>query len=173
MTLEEQDRSLWDGVEIGNAVELLNEVARDLARTGVRPGPYVLQASIAACHAIAPDFAATDFRRIVLLYDEFARSFPSPVVDLNRAVAVAMAEGPAAGLLLVEELDERGVLADYYLLPATRADLLRRLGRTLEAVPHYRRALDSAPSSPERRFLAGRIREVTGGSDPDSRKAPW
>ena len=162
VTLEQQDRTLWDGDAIGEAVALLNGVARDLATEAGRPGPYVLQADIVACHAIAPDFASTDFARIVSLYEELARSFPSPIVDLNRAVAVAMADGPAAGLRLVEELDGRGALAEYHLLHATRADLLRRLGRETEALPPYRRALELAPSAAERRFLSGRIAELGG-----------
>jgi len=165
VTLEHQDRSLWDREAIDGAIELLDGVARDLARTGARPGPYALQASIAACHALAADFAATDFRRIVAFYDELARSFPSPVVELNRAVAVAMAEGPAAGLLLVDELaelDAGGALAEYYLMPATRADLLRRLGRRAEAAAAYHRALELAPSPAERRYLRGRIQECGG-----------
>ena len=160
VTLEQQDRSLWDREAVREGVELLDGVARELVERGVRPGPYVLQASIAACHALAPDFASTDFRRIVTLYEQLARSFPSPIVDLNHAVAVAMAEGPAAGLLLVEELDDRGALADYYLLPATRADLLRRLDRGAEASEAYRRALELAPSPAERRYLRGRIAEL-------------
>jgi RNA polymerase sigma-70 factor (ECF subfamily) len=160
VTLERQDRGLWDRSAIGEAVEVLDDVAGRLQRGVADPGPYVLQARIAACHALAPDFASTDFRRILALYEEFTRSFPSPIVDLNHAVAVAMADGPAEGLRLVDALDARGELAAYYLLPATRADLLRRLGRDAEAASAYHRALDLAPSPAERRYLRGRIAEL-------------
>ena len=123
VTLEEQDRTRWDRAEIDEAARVLRA-----ATDGGPPGPYQLQAAIAACHATAPDPAATDWPMIARLYALLAGLVPSPVVELNRAVAVAMADGPAVGLELIEALGSRG-LAGYYLLPATRADLLRRLGR--------------------------------------------
>ena len=158
VTLEDQDRSLWVEDEIEQGVRALEEALR--AR---RPGPYQLQAAIAACHATAPDAAATDWSEIVALYDQLERYLPSPVVKLNRAVAVAMADGPAAGLALVEELERSGVLDAYHLLPATRADLLRRLGRDEEAAASYRLALELASTDAERRFLGRRLAEAAKG----------
>ncbi len=158
VTLEDQDRSLWVGDDIEQGVRALEEALR--AR---RPGPYQLQAAIAACHATAPDAAATDWSEIVALYDQLERYLPSPVVKLNRAVAVAMADGPAAGLALVEELERSGVLDAYHLLPATRADLLRRLGRDEEASASYRLALELASTDAERRFLGRRLAEAAKG----------
>jgi RNA polymerase sigma-70 factor (ECF subfamily) len=119
-----------------------------------------VQAAIAACHATAPDTASTDWPQIAALYGALARLAPSPVVDLNRAVAVAMAEGIPSGLALVEELAASGRLDGYHLLPATRADLLRRAGRTAEARRAYEEALDLAPAEADRRYLAGRLREL-------------
>jgi RNA polymerase sigma-70 factor, ECF subfamily len=148
--LENQDRARWDHAEIEEGVRL---VAASPGR-----GPYRIQAAIAACHDTAPTAADTDWPTIAALYGELARLVPSPVVELNRAVAVAMADGPAAGLVLVEAL--AGRLDGYHLLPATRADLLRRLGRTDEAARAYREALELAPTDAERRFLAGRLAEV-------------
>jgi RNA polymerase sigma-70 factor (ECF subfamily) len=116
-----------------------------------------MQAAIAACHAEAPVASATDWPQIALLYGRLARIAPGPVVELNRAVAVAMADGPQRGLALVDRLDATGELAGYYLLPATRADLLRRLGRQDEAADAYREALDLASTEPERRYLSGRL----------------
>jgi RNA polymerase sigma-70 factor, ECF subfamily len=159
VTLEDQDRSLWSRAEIEEGVEAL---AAALSRR--QPGPYQVQAAIAACHATAPDAAATDWAEIVGLYEQLDRYLPSPVVRLNRAVAVAMAHGPAAGLALVEELERSGVLENYRLLPATRADLLRRLGRNREAATSYRQALQMAGTDAERRFLARRLEETTGNS---------
>ena len=158
VTLEDQDRSLWVGDEIEQGVRALEEALR--AR---RPGPYQLQAAIAACHATAPDAGATDWSEIVALYDQLERYLPSPVVKLNRAVAVAMADGPAAGLALVEELERSGVLDAYHLLPATRADLLRRLGRDEEAAASYRLALELASTDAERRFLGRRLAKAAKG----------
>jgi RNA polymerase sigma-70 factor (ECF subfamily) len=120
--LEEQDRARWDRDAISEGVDLL-----DAALRLGRPGPYQVQAAIAACHATAAEASATDWAQIASLYGELARVVPSPVVELNRAVAVAMAEGPAEGLAMVEELEASGNLAGYHLLPSTRADLLRRL----------------------------------------------
>jgi RNA polymerase sigma-70 factor, ECF subfamily len=156
VTLEEQDRSLWDGEAIAEGVCLLDAAMR---LGGL--GPYQLQAAIAACHATATRAADTDWARIAALYGELARLVPSPVVRLNRAVAVAMAEGPAAGLELVEALEASGELAGYHLLPATRADLLRRLGRPKEAAAAYREALELAATDAERRYLSRRLSEVT------------
>lgn len=156
VTLENQDRSRWDAKEIDEGVEVL-----DIALRRPRPGPYQLQAAIAACHATAMDATLTDWPQIAALYARLARLVPSAVVELNRAVAVAMAEGPAAGLALVDALAQSGALAGYYLLPATRADLLRRLGRNPEAAACYREALELATTDVERRYLAGRLAEVT------------
>ena len=160
ITLENQERTLWDQVVIREAVGVINDVSRRLTSTGASPGPYFLQASIAGCHATASSVERTDFVRIATLYEVLATSFPSPVVDLNYAVAVSMAEGPAAGLVLVEALDRAGRLGQYYLLPATRADLLRRLGRFDEALYHYHCALDLSVSPTERRYLRARITEM-------------
>jgi RNA polymerase sigma-70 factor (ECF subfamily) len=155
--LEEQDRALWDAAAIGEGVRVLEDA---LLRR--RPGPYQVQAAIAACHATAPTAAGTDWAQIAALYGVLSRLAPSAVVRLNRAVAVGMAEGPAAGLALVERLEAAGELGGYHLLPATRADLLRRLGRAEEAAAAYRAAIGLAPTGAERRYLAGRLAEVTG-----------
>jgi RNA polymerase sigma-70 factor (ECF subfamily) len=155
--LEEQDRALWDREAVAEGVGFLAAAMRLGS-----PGPYQLQAAIAACHATAPEAADTDWAEISRLYGELARLVPSPVVELNRAVAVAMAEGPAAGLALVEELELSGKLKGYRLLPATRADLLRRLGRRIDAVSAYEEALKLAATDAERRYIARRLAEVTG-----------
>lgn len=152
--LEEQDRSLWNSGQIAEGLSLLEEA---LARR--RPGPYQIQAAIAACHASAATATATDWPQIAGLYGRLAAVTGSPVVELNRAVAVGMAEGPEAGLRLVDELEASGALARYHLLPATRADLLRRLGRPAEAALAYARALESATIEAERRHLARRLAE--------------
>jgi RNA polymerase sigma-70 factor, ECF subfamily len=125
-----------------------------------RPGPYQIQAAIVACHATAPTAAATDWNQIAALYDRLANVAPSPVVELNRAVAVAMAHGPAAGLAIVESLATRQSLPDYHLLPAVRADLLRRLHRSDEAARYYGEALSLVKTDSERRFLARRLAEM-------------
>jgi RNA polymerase sigma-70 factor (ECF subfamily) len=151
--LEEQDRSRWDRVMITDGVTAL-----DQALAMRRPGPYQVQAAIAACHATAADAADTDWAQIAALYAELGRLAPSPVVDLNRAVAVAMADGIPAGLALVDELAASGRLAGYHLLPATRADLLRRDGRRSEARAAYAEALRLAPTEAERRYLTARLR---------------
>jgi RNA polymerase sigma-70 factor (ECF subfamily) len=158
VTLEDQDRSLWDTAAIGEACSLLDGAVRLR-----RPGPYQLQAAIAACHASAPTADATDWAEIVTLYDRLARMVPSPVIALNRAVAVAMADAPAAGLALIDELEQSGALSEYHLLPATRADLLRRLGDTASAEVAYRRALELAPTDAERRYLTKRLAQVASG----------
>jgi RNA polymerase sigma-70 factor (ECF subfamily) len=154
VTLEHQDRAAWDHTEIAEGLTLL-ESALALSR----PGPYQVQAAIVACHATAVEAADTDWRQISLLYAEMAKLSPSPVVELNRAVAVAMADGPAAGLELVDTLRDSGVLAGYHLLPATRADLLRRLGDTTAAAASYAEALELAPTDAERRYLTRRLAE--------------
>ena len=154
--LEEQDRTTWDAGAIAEGRDLLEAALRQR-----RAGPYQVQAAIAACHAVAPDAASTDWVDIAGLYRELARMVPSPVVELNRAVAVAMADGPEVGLRLVDDLDASGALAGYHLLPATRADLLRRLGRNDEAAAAYRAALDLATTAAERRYLQRRLSEVS------------
>jgi len=153
--LEDQDRTRWDHEEIGEGVRLL-----DRAMRMGPPGPYRLQACVAALHATAPAADATDWRRIAALYERLGALLPSPVVALNHAVAVAMADGPMCGLALVEELAAGGELEDYHLLHATRADLLRRLGRLEAAGAAYRRALDLATNPVEQRYLRRRIAEV-------------
>jgi RNA polymerase sigma-70 factor, ECF subfamily len=157
VTLEHQDRARWDASEIEEGLGLL-----DVALRQDRAGPYQLQAAIAACHATAADAADTDWAEIARLYGRLAQLVPSAVVELNRAVAVAMADGPAAGLALVEALSGSGALAGYHLLPATRADLLRRLGRHAEAAAGYREALELPSTDAERRYLARRLDEATG-----------
>ncbi len=159
--LDDQDRSRWDRPTIDEGVALL-----DAALRRGEPGPYQVQAAIAACHAGAAEAAATDWIEIAALYGELAKMVPSPVVELNRAVAVAMADGPAVGLRLVEALEASGTLPGYHLLPATRADLLRRLGRRDEAAAAYRAALDLVATDAERRYLTRRLAETTA-STPD------
>jgi RNA polymerase sigma-70 factor (ECF subfamily) len=156
VTLEDQDRARWDTAEIDEGVALLDGALRRGA-----PGRYQVQAAIAACHATATDAAGTDWPQIAALYGRLVRLVPSPVVELNRAVAVGMADGPAAGLALVDALAASGALEGYHLLPATRADLLRRLGRTGEAADAYREALGLATTDAERRYLDRRLAEVT------------
>jgi RNA polymerase sigma-70 factor (ECF subfamily) len=155
--LEEQDRSLWDREAIGAGVALLEQAQRR-----GEPGPYQVQAAVAACHALSPDAAATDWTAIVAGYDRLFEMVPTPVVALNRAVAVAMADGPAVGLALVDGLADSGVLSGYQLLAATRADLLRRLGRDAEAAQDYGRAIAAATTDTERRYLTRRLAEVVG-----------
>jgi RNA polymerase sigma-70 factor (ECF subfamily) len=135
--LEDQDRSLWNREQIAEGTAL---VERSLSSRQI--GPYTLQAAISAVHAEAPDPAATDWAQIVALYDALAQVVPSPVVELNRAVAVAMCDGPLAGLALVDAILAGGELADYHLAHAARADLCRRLGRTVEARASYERFLE-------------------------------
>lgn len=155
VTLEHQDRSKWDRGLIDEGVAVLGH-----AMSLRRPGPYQVQAAIAACHATAPDSERTDWRQIASLYAELAWLAPSPVVELNRAVAIAMSEGIPAGLALVDELTASGRLTGYYLLPATKADLLRRAGRVGEARAAYEQAVELAPTEVERRYLAGRLDEL-------------
>ena len=153
--LDDQDRSLWDRAQITEGVAL---VRRALASR--RFGPYTLQAAIAAVHAEAPTAAATDWTQIVGLYDVLLRADPSPVIELNRAVALAMRDGPLAGLVLIDALLARGELAEYRFAHSARADLCRRLGRTVEARASYKRALELTRQETERRFLERRLAEV-------------
>ncbi len=155
--LDEQDRSLWNRDRIAEGSAL---VERALASR--RFGPYTLQAAIAAVHAEAPDAAATDWVQIVRLYDVLLQAEPSPVVELNRAVAVAMRDGPQAGLTLIDAILARGDLADYHLAHAARADLCRRLMRTAEARAAYEQALSLTQQGPERRFLRRRLGALLG-----------
>ncbi|SDN51781.1 RNA polymerase sigma-70 factor, ECF subfamily [Streptomyces sp. cf386] len=154
VTLEDQDRTAWDRAEADEGAALLETALRR-----GRPGPYQIQAAIAACHTTALTAEDTDWADIAALYGELTRFVPSAVVRLNRAVAVGMAESTEAGLAVVAELEEEGELAGYHLLPATRADLLRRSGRTEEAAEAYRRALELVENDAERRFLEKRLAE--------------
>ncbi|MFI7412946.1 RNA polymerase sigma factor [Streptomyces sp. NPDC049627] len=158
VTLEDQDRGAWDRAEVDEGAALLETALRR-----GRPGPYQIQAAIAACHTTAPTAAETDWADIAALYGELARLVPSAVVRLNRAVAVGMAQGVEQGLALVAELEDEGELAGYHLLPATRADLLRRGGRREEAAEAYRRALELVENDAERRFLEKRLAECRAG----------
>jgi RNA polymerase sigma-70 factor (ECF subfamily) len=153
--LEDQDRSRWNQALIAEGIRLVEG-----ALASGRFGPYTVQASIAAVHAEAPDVVATDWAQIVALYDVLLQMTPSPIVELNRAVAVAMRDGPAAGLALVAAILERGDLANYHLAHSARADLSRRLGRTDDARASYERALELTQQGPERRFLERRLREL-------------
>ncbi|MDM4719641.1 sigma factor [Micromonospora sp. WMMA1363] len=156
LLLEEQDRSRWDRAGIAEGHRLIVS-----ALTDGPPGRFTLQAAIAALHATAPTYAATDWEQIVTLYDELLKVWPSPVVALNRAVAAAMVHGPAIALALVEQLARDGRLNGYRYLPAIRADLLRRLDRLAEAAALYRQALALAENDAEREFLAGRIADCS------------
>jgi RNA polymerase sigma-70 factor (ECF subfamily) len=169
--LQDQDRSRWNRERAAEGAEQLERALRaarprpgERQPGGLRPGvgPYGLQAAIAAVHAAAPTWEATDWRRIAALYAELARMAPSPVVELNRAVAVAFADGPAAGLAVVDAVAGDPRLARTHLLPATRADLLRRLGRRDEAAEAYRAALALAATGPEQAFLRRRLAQLLG-----------
>jgi RNA polymerase sigma-70 factor (ECF subfamily) len=153
--LEHQDRALWNREQIAEGVGLVEK-----ALSSRRFGPYTLQAAIAAVHAEAESTAATDWRQIVALYNQLVRVQPSPVVHLNRAVAIAMCDGPAAGLKHIDAVLEHGELANYYLAHSARAELYRRLGRTAEARASYERALALTQQEPERQFLQERIRQL-------------
>jgi RNA polymerase sigma-70 factor (ECF subfamily) len=155
--LEDQDRTLWDRNQIAEGVKLAQQ-----ALSSKRVGPYAIQAAIAAVHAEAPSTEATNWAEIAGLYDALLQAFPSPVVELNRAVAIAMRDGPTAGLALVEAILDRGELRDYRLAHAARADLCRRLGRTADARASYEQALALAEQEPERRFLERRLAELGG-----------
>ncbi|HVA47346.1 MAG TPA: RNA polymerase sigma factor [Pirellulales bacterium] len=154
VVLEEQDRRLWNKPQIAEALPLVDEALRG------GPGPYALQAAIAALHCQAEHAEQTDWPQILQLYNLLARVQPSPIVSLNRAVAVAMVEGPRPALSLIDELSTSGDLDGYHLLHAARADLLRRLGRSGEAVASYTRALELVTNESERRYLQRRLREV-------------
>ena len=156
--LEDQDRTRWDRAQIDEGVALVEAA---LGEGGRPPGPYALQAAIAALHAQAATAAATDWEQIAALYGVLARVHPTPVVELNRAVAVAMSSGLESGLALLDALDSAGGLAGYHLLSAARAELLRRLGRHAEAGESYRQALALVSNEAERRHLERRLREVT------------
>ncbi|MDB4951128.1 MAG: putative polymerase, sigma-24 subunit, subfamily [Gemmatimonadetes bacterium] len=151
----EQDRSLWNGERIAEGIALVERALQSR-----RFGPYTLQAAIAAVHAEAPTAAETDWAQIVGLYDVLLRADPSPVVELNRAAAMAMRDGPAAGLMLIDAILAGGSLLDYHLAHSARADLCRRLGRTADARASYERALALAQQEPERRFLQRRIHQL-------------
>ena len=155
--LEEQDRSRWDRAQIAEGCERVERALRDGG-----PTPYALQAAIAALHAQAEPAAATDWPQIVLLYRELLKQWPNAVVALNHAAAVAMAEGPEAGLRLLSELSALEELQTYQPFFATRADLLRRLGQFEQALPDYQRGLELAKNEPERRYMARRVSEIRG-----------
>jgi len=154
--LEDQDRARWDQGQIEEGTRLVEDALKSR-----RFGPYTLQAAISAVHAEAPDAEATDWEQIVGLYDVLLRAAPSPVVELNRAVAVAMRDGPQAGLDLINNIMDRGDLAEYHLAHAARADLLRRLGINEQAITAYQQALKLAQLEPEQRFLKRRIAELS------------
>jgi predicted RNA polymerase sigma factor len=158
--LEDQDRARWDRARIARGLAAL-----DTAGAVERAGPYQLQAAIAACHARAASWSATDWARIVALYRALAEVAPSPVVELNRAVAIGLAEGAAAGLAALDRLDA-DALRGYHLLPAARADFLRRLGRRAEAAAEYRRALALTDNTREQAFLSGRLAACERGPGP-------
>ena len=153
--LGDQDRSRWNRDQIAEGAALVER-----ALSSRRFGPFTLQAAIAAVHAEAPSATATDWAQIVGLYDVLVRADPSPVVELNRAAAVAMRDGPSAGLGLIDAILARGDLGDYHLAHSARADLCRRLGRTAEARASYERALGLTRQAPERRFLERRLGEL-------------
>jgi RNA polymerase sigma-70 factor, ECF subfamily len=153
--LEDQDRSLWNREQISEGLRLVER-----ALGSPRFGPYTLQAAIAAVHAQARAPAETDWGQIAALYDVLLRIEPSPIVELNRAVAVAMRDGPAAGLALIDAVLARGELSDYHLAHSARAELCRRLGKNADARAAYERALSLARQEPERRFLDGRLRDL-------------
>src|SRR6266498_1776377 len=154
--LDDQDRSRWDRAQIAEGTALVTR-----ALSSRRFGPYTLQAAIAAVHAEAPTAAATDWRQIAGLYEVLLRAEPSPVIELNRAAAIAMRDGPEHGLALIDAILARGELQEYHLAHAARADLLRRLGRKDEARAAYERALTLAIEEPERRLIARRLRELS------------
>lgn len=153
VTLDDQDRSLWDSAAIAEGLSLLD----------ARGGVYQLQAAIASVHASAPSPEATDWGALVSLYDRLAGLSPTPVVALNRAIAIGMAHGLETGLVELDRVAASTALGGYYLVPAARADFLRRLGRDAEAAVQYRLALETVPTDPERRFLERRLQQVEGG----------
>ena len=153
--LNEQDRSLWDHAQISEGLRLIQQ-----ALASRRFGPYTIQAAIAAVHARASTADTTDWRQIVALYDILNQADPSPIIELNRAVAVAMCDGPAAGLELIEAILTRGDLKDYHFIHSAHADLCRRLGRIAEARTSYKRAQQLSQQKSEREFLERRLREL-------------
>jgi RNA polymerase sigma-70 factor (ECF subfamily) len=153
--LEDQDRSLWNQEQIREGIALVEQ-----SLSSKRFGPYALQAAIAAVHAEAATAAETDWAEIVGLYDVLLRAEPSPVIELNRAVAVAMRDGPSAGLELIDGILARGDLSEYHLAHSARAELCRRLGRSAEAKISYERALALTQQEPERRFLKGKLLQL-------------
>ena len=157
--LENQDRALWNREQIAEGVALLEKALKS-GQKSRRFGSYTLQAAIAAVHAEAESVAVTDWRQIVALYDRLLRIQPSPVVQLNRAVAIAMRDGPEAGLANIDAVLEHGELANYYLAHSARADMYRRLGKTAEARASYEKALALTQQEPERQFLQERIRQL-------------
>lgn len=170
MLLEEQDRSSWDRAKIVEGAALVEHALR--AR---RPGPYQIQAAIAACHSTAPNAAATDWAEIAALYGELARHEPTPVVEANRAVAVAMVQGPGAGLVILDAMARDSRLVRWPPLHVGRADLLSRLGRHKEAVEAYQAALSMEPPAAERAFISSRIRHLAppqSGRGPRAARAP-
>jgi RNA polymerase sigma-70 factor (ECF subfamily) len=154
--LESQDRARWDKAQIAEGVSRIEAVLRAL----VRPSTYAVQAAIAALHMRAERYADTDWPQIAALYEVLMRIHPSPVIELNHAVAVSMVDGPERALRLVDSIDKRGDLDGYHMLPAVRGDLLRRMGRREDAIEAYRAALSGAALEPERRFLAARLAEL-------------
>jgi RNA polymerase sigma-70 factor (ECF subfamily) len=161
LLLDEQDRGQWNREQIDEGRRLVEQ-----ALAASVPGRYAVQAAIAAIHAESPNAESTDWREIVGLYDILLRIEPTPVVELNRAVAVAMADGPEAGLALIDAILARGDLADYYLAHSARADLCRRLGRKAEAISAYERALSLTKQEPERRFLERRLTSLRPAGNP-------
>jgi RNA polymerase sigma-70 factor, ECF subfamily len=155
--LEAQDRARWDKAQIAEGLERIEAALHAL----VRPNTYAVQAAIAALHMRAPRYEDTDWPQIAALYEVLLRIHPSPVVELNHAVAVSMVDGPERALRLVDSIARRGELSGYHVLPAVRADLLRRLARRAEAIEAYREALKSVELEPERRFLAARLAELS------------
>ena len=155
VVLEEQDRDLWDRALMAEGIALVQQ-----ALAAPEIGPYTLQAAIAAVHSSAPSFAATDWNQIIGIYDLLLQAMPSPIIEVNRAVAVAMRDGPWAGLVLVDTILARGDLSEYHLVHAAQADMYRRLHRTTEARAAYQRALALAQQSAERRYLERRMREL-------------
>jgi RNA polymerase sigma-70 factor (ECF subfamily) len=155
--LESQDRSRWDAAQIAEGLERIEAALRALPR----PSSYAVQAAIAALHMRAPHYENTDWPQIAALYEVLTRIHPSPVIELNHAVAVSMVDGPERALQLVDSIGKRGALNGYHVLPAVRGDLLRRLGRRDEAIAAYRQALDGVNLEPERRFLAARLAELS------------
>jgi len=155
--LEAQDRARWDKAQIAEGLQRIEASLRTL----VRPSTYAVQAAIAALHMRAPHYADTDWPQIAALYEVLMRIHPSPVIELNHAVAVSMVDGPERALRLVESIGQRGSLNGYHMLPAVRGDLLRRMGRQDEAIAAYRQALKTVDLEPERRFLAARLAELS------------